>query len=127
MGTCGNGGSPPCGNLGGNFYRNNIIVGSGPVSVGSNSGYPAVVYVNGSSPNYLVLDTWTNNIINNQDGTLYILGFGTGGSFGYFPYLCSDFASMALSSTGCSTSFSWLHEREHHFLQLAIVFQFLTS
>ena len=103
MGPCGNGGTPPCGNLGGNFYRNNIVVGAGFVAHGSNSGYPPVVYVS-SSQNYLALDTWTDNIINSQDGSAYILGFGPGSSYGYFPYDCASFNSMALSGTGCSTA-----------------------
>ena len=102
-GPCGNGGTPPCGNLGGNFYRNNVIVGSGAVDHAANSGYPPVLYVS-SSQNYLASDTWTNNIINSQDGSAYILGFGTGSSYGYFPYDCASFNSMALSgSAGCGT------------------------
>ena len=67
--------SPPCGNLGGNYYRNNIIVGTGPAnaSAASHSGYPPVVYYN-ASPNYLASDTWTDNIFVSQEGSPYALG-----------------------------------------------------
>ncbi|MGA7235515.1 MAG: hypothetical protein WBY44_07540 [Bryobacteraceae bacterium] len=104
-GICGNGSSPPCGNLGGNYYRNNIIVGTGPAvaSAASHSGYPPVVYYN-ASPNYLASDTWTDNIFVSQEGSPYVLGFGPGGSYGFYPYDCASFAKLALSSTGCSTT-----------------------
>ena len=102
-GPCGNGGSPPCGKLGGNYYRNNIIIGPGTVTAGVNSGYPAVVYAQ-SNPNYLASDTWTDNIINSADGSAYVVGLGPGGAWGYYPYNCASLATMALSGTGCSTA-----------------------
>ncbi len=103
-GPCGNGGSPPCGNLGGNAYRNNIIVGAGPVNLGANSGYPPVIYAS-STPNYLASDTWVDNIINSQDGSTYIVGFGPGGSYGFHPYNCASLNAMAgAGSGGCSTA-----------------------
>ena len=97
-GPCGDGGSPPCGNLGGNFYRNNIIVGPGPVNHAAGTGYPPVVYLN-TNPNYLASDTWTNNLIESLDGSAYILGVGAvnGGA----SYNCGSFNSLAATGSGC--------------------------
>lgn len=97
-GPCGDGGSPPCGTLGGNLYRNNIIVGPGPVNHNASTGYPPVVYLN-TSPNYLAADTWTNNLIQSLDGSAYILGVGAvnGGT----SYNCASLNSLAGTGSGC--------------------------
>jgi hypothetical protein len=102
----------PCGTCGtthSNTFRNNILLGSGSCGSGTAGCYPVVVYnaVAGTShPSsyYLGTDVWTNNIFNTADSSTYILGVGVGAPSGYAPYNCASFASMALSSTGCSTA-----------------------
>lgn len=102
-GPCGNGGAPPCGNLGGNTYRNNIIVGPGTVNSASLAGYPPVAYAK-ATPAYWSSDTWVDNIINSLDGSTYVVGFGPSTNYGYYPYNCASLNSMTTGSSGCSTS-----------------------
>lgn len=102
-GPCGNGGAPPCGTLGGNIYRNNIIVGPGTVNSAASWGYPPVTYAD-ATPGYWTSDTWVNNIINSMDGSTYIVGFGPSSQYGYHPYNCASLNSMTAGSSGCSTS-----------------------
>lgn len=93
--TCPSGSMGPCGNLGGNFWYNNIIV-----ALSSNNGADAPVSYDSRNPaNYLASDTWTDNIIQNAAGfsTFVAVEGGTG-------LTCSTFSSAALSGSGCSTS-----------------------
>jgi len=86
----------PCGNLGGNTFRNNIVVGSGPRLPGGS--YPPIIFTL-KSPNYLSTSTFTNNVIWAQDGSSgdnFVVGFGPGPSFGYQGYTCTQFAALAI-------------------------------
>ncbi len=93
-GPCGTG-SPPCGNVGGNFYRNNVIVDwAGSMAV------PPIYYPSANPVNYLALDLWVNNTIISAVATSTFVA-----SEGGTALTCSTMTSGALSgSTGCSTS-----------------------
>jgi hypothetical protein len=93
-GPCGNGGRPPCGNLGGNLFRNNIIV-----DLSGSSTVPPVYYSPGNPVNYLALDTWTNNIIQNAAGSSTYVASAAGTAL-----TCTAFSSVALGGSGCSTA-----------------------
>ena len=93
-GPCGAGGSPPCGNLGGNFYYNNVIV-----DLAGTGSVPPVYYPSSNSVNYLALDTWTDNIIQNNSSYSTTVATAAGRAL-----ICSAFNSAALNGSGCSTS-----------------------
>ena len=92
MSACGADESAPCGNLGGNFYRNNVIV-----DLSGSSTVPAVYYPASNVTNYLALDTWANNVIVNSAGAPTIVASVAG-----VAKTCAQFNAAALSGSGCS-------------------------
>jgi hypothetical protein len=84
------------GNLGGNTYRNNIIVGSGSGTGSSPPGhYPPVVFTDGDK-DYFATSVFENNIIWSLVGASdnYAFGFGHSSSYGYQSYTMAEAASL---------------------------------
>jgi PKD repeat protein len=90
------------GNLGGNTFRNNIMIGSGNQGGAVTAGhYPPVVFPD-ANQTYLATSTFENNIFWTLDGASdpYVFGFGPNPSYGYQSYTL-DQAQALTQLSGC--------------------------
>ena len=113
------GGCITCGLTRNNFFRNNVLVGSGPVIAGGPDGYPSVVYsslgVSTPTPSaILATDTWTNNIFGTQyfSNPAFPFGFAppSPGNTGADAKTCAQMLAISLTSSGCSTAAPGFHD-----------------
>jgi hypothetical protein len=91
---CGTGSTGPCGNIGGQTWLNNAIVDLS----GNNTDTP-IYYDPRNATNYLALDTWTDNIIQNSTGSATLVATEGGTAM-----TCSAFNSAALAGSGCQSA-----------------------